>query len=58
MFSYNDGNDKLSDDTEIHYWKANNEANSLNSYYLFFKNIPPKRIWVGHPDNLKQISVL
>lgn len=52
-----ESNSKLSDGTDIYYWKANNEASSINSYYLFFKNTPPKRIWVGHPDNLIPLNI-
>lgn len=41
----------IEDDKRCWVWGADNEINSTNSIYLFYKN-RPKRIWVGHPDRL------
>ena len=42
----------LTDGTRCWVWGADNEINSTNSIYLFYKK-RPKRIWFGHPNKLK-----
>lgn len=54
-FNWIDSETNLTDGTHAWVWGADNEANSTNSYYLFYKKRPP-RIWFGHQQNLIQTS--
>lgn len=54
-FSWIDSETTLTDGTRAWVWGANNEINSTNSIYLFYKK-RPKRIWFGHQQNLKLIN--
>ena len=46
----------LTDGTRAWVWGSNNEANSTSSYYLFYKK-RPTRIWYGHQQNLRLLSL-
>ena len=44
---------RITDGTHCWVWGANNEINSTNSIFLFYKK-KPKRIWFGHQENLEK----
>lgn len=46
----------LTDGTRAWVWGGDNEANSTFSYFLFYKSTP-KRIWFGHQQNLRLLSI-
>lgn len=53
-FGWIDSETTLSDGTHVWMWGANNEINSTNSIYLFYKE-KPKRIWYGHQKSLNMV---
>ena len=56
MFSSIDSESTLTDGTHAWVWGADNEANSTSSYYLFYQK-RPKRVWFGHQQKLRVVSL-
>jgi hypothetical protein len=50
-----DSETTLTNGTPVWVWGADNETNSIYSYFLFYKSRPP-RIWFGHQQNLTLIN--
>lgn len=55
-FNWINSETTLTDGTHAWVWGGNNEANSTNSYYLFYKR-RPKRIWFGPKQNLRRVNL-
>ena len=56
LYVTTEGEGNLPDGTRVWVWGANNEATSTSSYFLSYE-IRPKRIWFGHPNNLKFVNL-
>lgn len=50
-FNWINSETTLTDGTKAWVWGGNNEANTTSSYFLFYKQKPP-RIWFGHQQQL------
>lgn len=55
-FGTNDFEAKLPDETRVWVWKADNEANSTYSYYLYYKR-DLKRVWCGKKQEMRKFML-